>query len=216
MRPFTAILVSAAASLILASTATASSTLYLTDMERAAVQGASAGTKKTCDHRTVQFHVKKAKRVIDYAFRHKGWDKGSDWNRKRARRVNAHRQCLLPGTGKQRKAINTHLKRKQKSYGKWVAKQKKKADPFLAAYERRSGADKAWATSTGSCEAGNNPGAHNSSGIYHGAFQFLLGTWGSSPGSPGGDPHLYPWTTQAEIALRLRDRDGSGHWPNCG
>lgn len=86
-------------------------------------------------------------------------------------------------------------------------------------YERRwaalSAADKAWARSTSSCES-DYPSQHDSSGTFHGGFQFMLSTWQSAPLSPGGDPHYYPWTTQAVVAVALKNQDGAGHWPVCG
>lgn len=63
------------------------------------------------------------------------------------------------------------------------------------------------------CESGGNPGAHSSTGKYHGAFQFSLATWQSL--GYGGDPHNYPFEVQLEAAKKLQARSGWGQWPRC-
>jgi Transglycosylase-like domain len=74
-----------------------------------------------------------------------------------------------------------------------------------------------WARRTSQCESGKDRNIHGGGGTYHGAFQFMLSTWRSSPKSPGGDPHRYSWKTQAVVAIYLKKRDGARqHWPNCG
>jgi hypothetical protein len=83
-------------------------------------------------------------------------------------------------------------------------------------WDKQSAANKRWARRTSECESGGNRKIHDSSGTYHGAFQFMKSTWKSAPKSPGGDPHRYPWKTQAVVAIYLKKRDGTGHWPNCG
>lgn len=65
----------------------------------------------------------------------------------------------------------------------------------------------------GRCESGNNPTSHSSSGKYHGAFQFAIGTWQGLGYS--GDPHTYPYATQLEAAKKLQARSGWGQWPKC-
>ena len=79
-----------------------------------------------------------------------------------------------------------------------------------------SGADKRWAKTTSECESGGDPKAIGGGGAYRGAFQFMKSTWRTSPKSPGGDPIVYSYRTQAVVALLLRERDGEGHWPVCG
>jgi len=77
--------------------------------------------------------------------------------------------------------------------------------------------NKRWARRVGACESGNNPQIHGGGGTYHGAFQFALGTWRSSPKTPGGDPHHYRWKVQGVVAVYLKKRDGARtHWPVCG
>ena len=73
-----------------------------------------------------------------------------------------------------------------------------------------------WAHRTSECESGGNPRAIGGGGLYRGAFQFLKSTWRSSPKSPGGDPIIYSYRTQAVVAVLLKRRDGAGHWPVCG
>lgn len=76
---------------------------------------------------------------------------------------------------------------------------------------------KNWARQTSMCESGGDKNIHGGGGAYHGAFQFSLSTWRSSPKSPGGDAHRYSWRTQAVVAILLKKRDGARtHWPHCG
>ena len=75
---------------------------------------------------------------------------------------------------------------------------------------------KRWARRTSECESGGSAKIHGGGGTYHGAFQFMKSTWKSAPKSPGGDPHRYRWKVQAVVAVYLKKRDGTGHWPNCG
>jgi soluble lytic murein transglycosylase-like protein len=83
-------------------------------------------------------------------------------------------------------------------------------------WDRVSPRDKRWARSTSKCESGRDPRAIGGGGQYRGAFQFMKSTWRRSPKSPGGDPIEYPYRTQAVVAVALKNRDGAGHWPNCG
>lgn len=87
---------------------------------------------------------------------------------------------------------------------------------YQEAWDNFSRKDKRWARQTSMCESTNDPKVHGGNGSFHGAFQFMLSTWKSSPMSPGGDPHKYSWKTQAVVAVKLKHRDGAGHWPNCG
>ena len=83
-------------------------------------------------------------------------------------------------------------------------------------WDRTSGKDKRWARRTAKCESGGDPNAIGGGGRYRGAFQFMKATWRTSPKSPGGDPIDYSYTTQAVVAVKLKQRDGAGHWPVCG
>jgi hypothetical protein len=83
-------------------------------------------------------------------------------------------------------------------------------------WDRLPAADKRWAHSTSECESGGDPDAIGSGGLYRGAFQFTRSTWAASPKSPGGDPIAFPYRTQAVVAVLLKHRDGSQHWPVCG
>ena len=76
--------------------------------------------------------------------------------------------------------------------------------------------NKRWARRVAACESGGNPNALGAGGLYRGAFQFQRSTWRTSPRSPGGDPIRFSYRTQAFVAVRLKMRDGAGHWPNCG
>lgn len=75
--------------------------------------------------------------------------------------------------------------------------------------------NKRWATRVARCESGRDPNALGAGGRYRGAFQFHRSTWKSAPRSPGGDPIRFSYRTQAFVAVRLKMRDGAGHWPNC-
>lgn len=75
--------------------------------------------------------------------------------------------------------------------------------------------NKAWARRVAACESGRNPDALGAGGVYRGAFQFSEGTWKNAPQSPGGDPIAFSYRTQAFVAVRLKTRDGKGHWPSC-
>jgi hypothetical protein len=76
--------------------------------------------------------------------------------------------------------------------------------------------NKRWARRVSECESGRNPNALGAGGDYRGAFQFMLSTWKAAPHTPGGDPVAYSYRTQAFVAVRLKTRDGKGHWPACG
>jgi hypothetical protein len=77
--------------------------------------------------------------------------------------------------------------------------------------------NKRWARRTSRCESGGDRNIHGGGGSYHGAFQFMLGTWRNAPKSPGGDPHRYTRRTQSVVAVYLKKRDGAkNHWPHCG
>lgn len=87
---------------------------------------------------------------------------------------------------------------------------------YTRIWKRTARRDKRWARKTAECESGRDPDAIGGGGKYRGAFQFLKSTWKSSPKSPGGDPIKYPYKTQAVVAVKLKKRDGAGHWPVCG
>jgi hypothetical protein len=89
-------------------------------------------------------------------------------------------------------------------------------DRYERMWDNFSSKDTRWARRTSKCESGDRAKVHGGGGSYHGAFQFMKSTWKSSPKSPGGDPHTYAWKTQAVVAVKLKQRDGAGHWPNCG
>lgn len=84
-------------------------------------------------------------------------------------------------------------------------------------WKRNVSADnKRWARRVAACESGMNPDILGAGGTYRGAFQFSESTWKNAPQSPGGDPIAFSYKTQAFVAVRLKTRDGAGHWPNCG
>ena len=81
---------------------------------------------------------------------------------------------------------------------------------------RVSSRDRRWARRTSDCESGRNPKAIGGNGRYRGAFQFMKATWRAAPKSPGGDPVIYTYKTQAVVAVALKRREGRQHWPSCG
>jgi hypothetical protein len=83
-------------------------------------------------------------------------------------------------------------------------------------FRRMSERNQRWARRTARCESGKDPNAIGGGGMYRGAFQFMKSTWKGAPKSPGGDPIDYGYKTQAVVAVKLKKRDGAGHWPNCG
>jgi hypothetical protein len=87
---------------------------------------------------------------------------------------------------------------------------------YAAIWDGFSHKDKRWARKTSECESGGNPKALGGGGRYRGAFQFTRQTWRHAPKSPGGDPIDYPWKTQAVVAVKLKHREGTSPWPNCG
>ena len=91
-----------------------------------------------------------------------------------------------------------------------------RANKYDRLWEDLSRKQRRWARQTSECESGGSAKIHGGGGTYHGAFQFMLSTWRSAPKSPGGDPHTYRWRVQAVVAVYLKKRDGTGHWPNCG
>jgi hypothetical protein len=89
-------------------------------------------------------------------------------------------------------------------------------DRYDRMWSNTSRKNKRWARRTAECESGRDPKAIGGGGKYRGAFQFLRSTWRSSPKSPGGDPIRHRYKVQAVVAVRLKQRDGRHHWPNCG
>jgi hypothetical protein len=89
-------------------------------------------------------------------------------------------------------------------------------DRYQRLWDNVSRRNKRWASHTAKCESGKDPNAIGGGGLYRGAFQFMKSTWRGAPKSPGGDPIKYSYRTQAVVAVYLKKRDGTGHWPNCG
>lgn len=63
------------------------------------------------------------------------------------------------------------------------------------------------------CESGGNPRIVSSNGLYHGLFQFSVGTWRSVGGS--GVPSQASPAEQLKRAKILQARSGWGQWPHC-
>jgi len=63
------------------------------------------------------------------------------------------------------------------------------------------------------CESGGNPAAVDSTGTYHGKYQFTTANWQGIGGS--GDPAKAPEAEQDRRAIALYARSGPGQWPVC-
>ncbi|WP_304518610.1 MULTISPECIES: resuscitation-promoting factor [unclassified Actinotalea] len=63
------------------------------------------------------------------------------------------------------------------------------------------------------CESGGNPTIVSRNGLYHGLYQFSVGTWQSVGGS--GLPSQASAQEQTERAMALQARSGWGQWPAC-
>ena len=64
------------------------------------------------------------------------------------------------------------------------------------------------------CESGGNPRIVSSNGLYHGLYQFSVGTWRSVGGA--GLPSQASPAEQTARAKMLYLRSGAGQWPHCG
>ncbi|MEE6281361.1 transglycosylase family protein [Georgenia sp. MJ170] len=69
-----------------------------------------------------------------------------------------------------------------------------------------------WA-SLAQCESGGNPSIVSANGLYHGLYQFSVGTWQSVGGS--GLPSQASPAEQTQRAQALQARSGWGQWPAC-
>lgn len=63
------------------------------------------------------------------------------------------------------------------------------------------------------CESGGNPRAVSANGLYHGLYQFSVGTWQAVGGS--GLPSQASPAEQTKRAQILQARSGWGQWPAC-
>jgi len=70
-----------------------------------------------------------------------------------------------------------------------------------------------WSALAG-CEAGGRPKAIGGGGLYHGMYQFSVGTWRSVGGK--GLPSRASADEQTYRAKLLYQRSGAGPWPTCG
>ncbi|WP_448071203.1 G5 domain-containing protein [Georgenia yuyongxinii] len=63
------------------------------------------------------------------------------------------------------------------------------------------------------CESGGNPTIVSANGLYHGLYQFSVGTWQSVGGT--GLPSQASPAEQTQRAQALQARSGWGQWPAC-
>jgi len=92
----------------------------------------------------------------------------------------------------------------------------KTSGKYLQLWEKTSTGDRRWARKTARCESGGDPKAIGGGGAYRGAFQFLRSSWKNAPKSPGGDPIVHSYKTQAVVAIALKKQMGTSPWPVCG
>ena len=64
------------------------------------------------------------------------------------------------------------------------------------------------------CESGGRADAVSSNGLYHGLYQFSVGTWQAVGGS--GVPSAASADEQTYRAQLLYNKSGRGQWPHCG
>jgi uncharacterized protein YabE (DUF348 family) len=64
------------------------------------------------------------------------------------------------------------------------------------------------------CESGGRASVVSSNGLYHGLYQFSVGTWNSVGGS--GLPSQASPDEQTYRAQLLYNKAGAGQWPHCG
>ncbi|GAA3796560.1 hypothetical protein CSO01_31890 [Cellulomonas soli] len=64
------------------------------------------------------------------------------------------------------------------------------------------------------CESGGNPTIVSRNGLYHGLYQFSVGTWQGVGGA--GLPSQASADEQTARAKMLYNRSGAGQWPVCG
>ena len=182
---------------------------------------AFGSTPKTSTDHSVLHHVKQAKKVLKRGFAHKDW-RQHQYGKKKQRKVRHHRDSIIR-SAPHRYAIWAYGNAKRTSWKKWSRGQKAKQDPWEAAYGSLSASDKAWAHSTGACEAGNNPATNTGNG-YYGLGQFLASTWASAvaglPPKLRAAAHSLPHTMSAEaqwyVMVHWRNRSSAGQWPVCG
>lgn len=170
---------------------------------------ADRGTPKTQQSTwTVSQHVRKAKEIIAYAFRHKSWRDGHDFTKKRKRRVERHKQTIQ-GAPRFRFKIRTHLVAKRQSFKRWAAKQE--AAALQGSTNPADWTPNGWAIPAHivSCESGGSWSAYNPSGAL-GPYQFY------------GWPIPWPVTNYAEaqqhhaMAAKLwAGGSGASHWSAC-
>ena len=192
----------------------ASADLAQTDLERSLHAAADRGTPKTNDHRTVKQHVRKAQRIVRHAFKHRNWQEGHSYTKKRQRRVSAHRAAIRAAPAHQRK-INAFVSAKRESYKKWQANQERKADPWKAQFRTYSENTKAILYNLSICESSHR----NLSAGYFG----WLG-WRAVPTLRAGTkwivglpstPSAASYEQQAVVTYEVAQKYGYGGWPSC-
>lgn len=103
-----------------------------------------------------------------------------------------------------------------------LAREEERIDARRAALRRRQerfrnlpgSVSRAVLESIASCESGGDPRVVSSNGLYHGKYQFSLGTWESVGGK--GSPAEASEAEQDYRAALLYERSGPGQWPVCG
>lgn len=132
-------------------------------------------------------------------------------------RATVHRVVLVDGVEESRLLLSDGVTRLPVTE---VVQEGTKERPVVRATPRPAPAATGGAVPTGDvwaalaqCESGGNPTIVSSNGLYHGLYQFSVGTWESVGGS--GLPSQASPAEQTQRAMALQARSGWGQWPYC-
>jgi len=175
---------------------------------------AAEATPKTTTHKTVSHHRQAAQRIVTRGFKHKDWEGGHDFNKKKKRKVRAHRAAIAGAPAHQKK-IDRFVIRKRASYQDWAAKQAAKADPWGAAYRSLSPGLRSSLAALSVCESGNRNLTHGYFGWTHWYAIPSLGIPGWMVSSMASSPPGASYEQQSVITAAVAARHGWGGWPAC-
>lgn len=161
----------------------------------------------SCDGKPVSFHLKRAKALIDTGYSKSRWEDKTPLKRSEKAGIYKHKFCIQ--IDKVRGQIEDYRKDAADSFKKF---RKHKLSSTWPTPEQ-VGVSKSTLDQIAACES-HGQSIDDSSGTYHGLFQFDLGTWGSVGGS--GDPHEASEDEQYYRAALLYRKSGSSPWPVCG
>jgi hypothetical protein len=161
----------------------------------------------SCDGKAVSFHLKRAKALIDTGYDKSRWRDKTPLKRSEKVALKQHKFCI------QIDNVRDHIEKYRKEASEAFKKyRKRKLKPEWPTPES-VGVSKSTLDQIASCES-HHQSIDDSSGTYHGLFQFDIGTWGSVGGS--GDPHVASEEEQYYRAALLYRKAGPTPWPVCG